>query len=202
MVTLAKYIARTLLLVAQSSSAERRGALDRVRHLWWNMGTKLGRSQQRAGFAGRLSRSTTSLCRISCPKVEKGKRETAVKMPLLPCHEVSTGFLGVTCRVNSRPTRRIPTTGLCAPNEVRFHDRLSVSSGLGAANEQTMATGSSAEVSDPLSCPLRSLTNFLQVIWWVFWKRHTSCGTHVLHAACACRIQVSRASYINRKRWN
>ena len=48
-----KYIAWNLLLVAQSSSVERRVVLDLVRHLWWDMGFQLGRSQPRAGFVGR-----------------------------------------------------------------------------------------------------------------------------------------------------
>ena len=55
-----------------------------------------------------FSRATTSLCPISCPKLVKGKRETAVTVSLLPRLDVPGGFLGATCRVSSRPTRRIP----------------------------------------------------------------------------------------------
>ena len=48
-----KYIAQNLLLVAQSSSVERWGALGLVCSLWRNMGTQLGRSQLRAGSVGK-----------------------------------------------------------------------------------------------------------------------------------------------------
>ena len=112
-VSLAKrlcYIAWTLLLVAQSSSAERLGGTDRVCSLSWNMGAQLGRRQPRGGFAGRRSGAATSLCPIPnrCQK-------------FLSCH-VSTfqaGFLGVTWRVNSRSTNSIRVTfrALCAPSE-------------------------------------------------------------------------------------
>ena len=84
---LVKYVAWTLLLVAQSSSADRRGAQERVRHLWWNRNTMLGWRQPRAGFAGRISHATASLCPIACPKLVK-----------------------VTCRENSRAMVRIPMT--------------------------------------------------------------------------------------------
>ena len=89
---LAKYIAWTLWLVAQASSAVRQGVPVRARDLRWYMGTKLGRRQSRAKFARRLSRATTSLRPIS----------TVVKMPLLPYLDVPVGFLDVVCRVNSR----------------------------------------------------------------------------------------------------
>ena len=46
-----KYIAQNLLLVAQSSSVERWGALGLVLSLRWNMGTQLGMSQLRARLA-------------------------------------------------------------------------------------------------------------------------------------------------------
>ena len=48
-----KYIAQNLLLVGQSSSVERWGALGLVCSLRWNMGTHLGRSQPRARLAGK-----------------------------------------------------------------------------------------------------------------------------------------------------
>ena len=99
---LVKHIAWPLLLVAQSSSVERRVALVRVCSLWWNMGTKLGGRQPRAGFEGRVSRATTSLCPIYCPKVEKGTRVTALNVPLLPCLDVPAGVHGMTHRANSR----------------------------------------------------------------------------------------------------
>ena len=89
----AKYIAWTLLLVAQSSNAERLG-------LWWSTDAQLGRRQPRAGFAGRLSRATASLCPTS----------TVVNILFLPCLHGPAGFLGVTCRVNSRSISRIPLT--------------------------------------------------------------------------------------------
>ena len=64
--------------------------------------TQLGRHQPRAGLVGRPSRALTSLCLIFYPPEEKRKRETALKMPLLPCLDIPAGFLGVTRRTNSR----------------------------------------------------------------------------------------------------
>ena len=96
----AVYIAWPLLPVAQSSSVVRLAAPVRVRSQWWNVGTKLGRGQPRAGLVGRLSRSPTSLCPTS--RMPKGmeKRSTAIKVPLLQCLDVPAGFHGVIRRVN------------------------------------------------------------------------------------------------------
>ena len=98
----AVHVAWPLLLDAQSSCVERLVVLVRVRSLWWNVGTQLGRSQPCAGLVGRLSRSLTALCAISHPPEVISKRGTAVEMPLLPSLNVPAGFLGVTRRVNSR----------------------------------------------------------------------------------------------------
>ena len=98
---LAKYIARTLLLVAQSSSVERLVVRVRVRSLWWNMGTLLGRSQPRAGLVEIRSCSPTSPCPIAYPPEVTRRRETAVEMPLLPCLDVPAGFLELICLENS-----------------------------------------------------------------------------------------------------
>ena len=84
-----------------SIKCRKTGALDR---------TKLGKKIATCRIAGRISRATTSHCPISCPKVEKGTRVKAVLMPLQPCPDVPAGFLGVTCRVNCPPMRRIPMT--------------------------------------------------------------------------------------------
>ena len=59
-----KYIAQNLLLVAQSSSVERWGALSLVLSLRWNMGAQLGTSQPRARLAGNFSRVQESLSQI------------------------------------------------------------------------------------------------------------------------------------------
>ena len=56
-------------------------------------GTKLGRSQLRAGLVERLSRAPTSLCPISSPPEEMEKRDTAINV--LSCN-VSTLQLGFT----------------------------------------------------------------------------------------------------------
>ena len=58
-------------MVAQSSSVVILIVLGLVHSLWWNMGTKLGGSQQHAEPVGRLSRARTS-------------RESRVETPLLP----------------------------------------------------------------------------------------------------------------------
>ena len=44
--------------------------------------------------------------------------------------------------------QRVPCP--CAPNESKFSDRLSATSGLGEASEQAVDTCFSAEVSDPV----------------------------------------------------
>ena len=91
-----------LLLVAQSSSVVRLGALDRVSLLWWIMGTTLGSRQPRAGFVGRLTRDQAHPCAIHCPPVELGERETAVKLLFQPCLDIPAGFLRAIRRVKSR----------------------------------------------------------------------------------------------------
>ena len=52
-----KYIAQNLLLVTQSSSVERWGALGLVRSVWWNMGRQLGMSQPRPASKSHSLRS-------------------------------------------------------------------------------------------------------------------------------------------------
>ena len=61
-----KHIARNLLRVAQSASVERRVVPGLVRHLWWDMGIQLGRSQIRVGFVGRPIGSRNVLPREQC----------------------------------------------------------------------------------------------------------------------------------------
>ena len=73
-----------LLLVALSSSVEILVVLVRVCSPWWNMSTKLGRSQLHVGPVGRLSRVRTSLCQTSHPSKVIRRRETAVEMSLPP----------------------------------------------------------------------------------------------------------------------
>ena len=76
-------IAWLLLLVAISSSVGNLVVLDLDRYLWWSMGVQLGRSQPRAGLAGKHSRDRTSLFQTSyLPKME-GKRKTT---PHPACH--------------------------------------------------------------------------------------------------------------------
>ena len=126
-------------------------------------------------------------CTGSCPPsvVEQCNQAGGKPATCWRCAGISsrnpTVRIPTTCRAPVRPTSRnsLPTctiSFLCwDKNSFR-----GVSSGLGLAREQAGAIGSSAEVSAPLSCPLSSLTNFLQVIWWVFWKdtRHAELTTH------------------------
>ena len=68
-----------------------------------------------ANSARRFPRATTSLCPISID----------VKMPLLPYLEVSVGFLGVICRVDSRhPVGEDTVTEECAESHRSENDKL------------------------------------------------------------------------------
>ena len=179
-VILVNYIAWSLLLVAQSSSVERRGALDRVRHLLRNTRTKLGRSQPRAGFAGRLFHSLTSLVPGSGERQKRNSRQQASLVMSRRSRWVSWSD-----SLREQPANEEDpndASSPCAPRESKFPDRLSVSSGLGEASEHAVATCFSAEVSDPLSCPLCSLTNFSKAY----------CGSlvekiHVMRNTCPSR---------------
>ena len=102
MARLAKDITWHLLLVAQSSSVVRLGALDRVSPLWWILGTTLGSRQPRAGFVARPTRDLAHPCAIHCPPVELGERETAVKLLFQPCLDIPAVFLRAIRRVKSR----------------------------------------------------------------------------------------------------
>ena len=59
-----KRIASVLLLVAPSSTVERRVVPGLVRHLWWDVGIQRGRSQTRAGFVGRLTGFLGMFCLV------------------------------------------------------------------------------------------------------------------------------------------
>ena len=164
---LVNFIAWTLLLVAQSS-AERRGALNRVRHLWWNTGTKLGRSQPRAGFAGRLSHAPTSLCpRNSSQNVSPAtsRRSSWVSWSESPREELANEEVSD------------DASGPCAPNKSKFHDRLSVS-GLRAASEQAMATCFSGKKKHVMrnTCPPRSLCLTFSLVLSAYRVLRTSTG--------------------------
>ena len=99
-----KQIARNLLLVAQSSSVERRVVQGLVRHLWWDMGIQLGRSQIRVGFVGRpigflgmfclvYSRHLLAMLRKKFywrPHPAPGSPESRVFSPLFTAKQVNT----------------------------------------------------------------------------------------------------------------
>ena len=105
-----------LLLVAQSSSVVRLGALDRVSPLWWILGTTLGSRQPRAGFVGRPTRDPAHPCAIHCPPVELGEKRNSsqVAFPAMSRHSsrairrVKSRLLE--CSVSSRSMTEIPMT--------------------------------------------------------------------------------------------
>ena len=82
------YIAWLLSMVGQSSRVVILVVLGLVRSLWWNMGTKLGRSQLHVGPVGRFSRARTLL-------------ESRVEAPLLPGLKSQVWRLGAKRCVNS-----------------------------------------------------------------------------------------------------
>ena len=67
-----KYIAQNLLLVAQSSSVERWGAMGLVLSLRWNMGTQLGMGQPRARLAGNFPASKSHSLSYPSPAGSEG----------------------------------------------------------------------------------------------------------------------------------
>ena len=74
----AVYMAWPLLLLALSSFWGNLVVLDLVRHLWWNMGLQLGRSQPRAG----LARPNVTLSDFLPAKRERKKGNRGTSLPL------------------------------------------------------------------------------------------------------------------------
>ena len=130
------------------------------------------------------------------PDSGERKRETAVKMSLLPCLGVPAGCLGVNRRVNSRSTRKdsseIPRLLLCFS--------------WSWCSEQAVATCFFAEVSDPLSCPHSSMAKFTKSQSGSSVKDTRHAG-HMPSTKSVPDIftgveLVSFVTYINRKRRN
>ena len=80
--------------------------LGLVSSLWWNMGTKLGRTQLHVGPVGRFSLARTSL-------------ESRVETPRLPGLKSQVWRIGAKCCVNSLVETVLPAAmGPCAPSEL------------------------------------------------------------------------------------